>query len=37
MDAFLKENVPYMSRRISGNEQNPVMLGSAAEVMAWLK
>lgn len=37
MDAFLKENVPYMSRRISGNEQNPVTIGNAAEVMAWLK
>lgn len=37
MDAYLKENVPYMARRLSGNEQNPVVTGSAAEVIAALK
>jgi len=31
--AYLKENVSYMARRMSGNEQNPVVTGNDAEVM----
>ncbi len=37
MDAYVKENVPYMARRLTGNEQNPVVTGNAADVIAVLK
>ncbi len=37
MDAFVKEHVPYMARRLTGNEQNPVVTGNAADVIAALK
>lgn len=37
MDAYVKENVPYMARRLTGNEQNPVVTGNAADVIATLK
>lgn len=37
MDSYLKENVPYMARKLIGNEQNPVVTGSASDVLAVLK
>jgi len=37
MDAYVKEHVPYMARRLTGNEQNPVVTGNAADVIAALK
>jgi len=37
MKAYLGENVPYMARRLSGVEQNPVITGSDNEVLVRLK
>jgi len=37
MQAYLKENVPYMARRLTGNEQQPVITGNTADVIAVLK
>ena len=37
MDAYLKEQVPYMARRLTGTEQQPVVTGSPAGVIAVLK
>jgi uncharacterized caspase-like protein len=37
MDAYLKEQVPYMARRLSGTEQQPVVTGNQADVIAALK
>jgi len=37
MDQYLKENVPYMARKLTGNEQSPVVTGNASDVMAVLK
>ncbi|MDZ4165608.1 MAG: caspase family protein [Smithellaceae bacterium] len=37
MDVFLKEHVPYMARRLTGVEQQPVVTGNAADVIAVLK
>ncbi|MBA4397824.1 MAG: hypothetical protein C0394_10665 [Syntrophus sp. (in: bacteria)] len=37
MDHYLKEQVPYMARKLTGNEQNPVVTGNAADVIAVLK
>jgi len=37
MDQYLKETVPYMARRLTGNEQSPVVTGNASDVIAVLK
>jgi hypothetical protein len=37
MDSYLKENVPYMARKLTGNEQNPVVTGNASDVIAVMK
>ena len=37
MDNYLKENVPYMARKLTGNEQSPVVTGNAADVIVVLK
>jgi len=37
MQTYLKENVPYMARRLTGNEQQPVITGNALDVIAVLK
>ena len=37
MQAYLKDNVPYMARRLAGTEQLPVMTGNAGDVIAILK
>jgi hypothetical protein len=37
MDRYLKEQVPYMARRLTGNEQNPVVTGNVDEVIVVLK
>ena len=37
MEQYLKEQVPYMARRLSGAEQQPVITGNPADVMAVLK
>lgn len=37
LDAYLRENVPFISRRISAVEQTPVMRGAADEVVVKLK
>ena len=37
MDHYLKEQVPYMARKLTGNEQNPVVTGNALDVIAVLK
>ena len=37
MDAYLKEQVPYMARRLTGVEQQPVVTGNPADVIAVLK
>lgn len=37
MEKYLKENVPYMARRLSGIEQEPSVTGSGAGVLATLK
>ena len=37
MDNYLKENVPYMARKLTGNEQNPVVTGNASDVIAVMK
>jgi hypothetical protein len=37
MDSYLKEQVPYMARRLTGNEQNPVVTGDASDVIAVMK
>lgn len=37
MDKYLKENVPYMARRLTGNEQQPVVTGNAESVLVVYK
>lgn len=37
MQTCLKEQVPYMARRLSGNEQSPVVSGNAGDVIALLR
>ncbi|HQM44588.1 MAG TPA: caspase family protein [Smithellaceae bacterium] len=37
MDDYVREHVPYMARRLTGNEQNPVVTGNRADVLAALK
>jgi hypothetical protein len=37
MKAYLMEHVPYMSRRLNGIEQHPVITGDGSEIMAILK
>ncbi len=37
MDASLKERVPCMARRLTGTEQQPVVTGNRADVIAVLK
>ncbi len=37
MQAYLKENVPYMARRLTGTEQQPVVTGNTEDVIAVLK
>jgi hypothetical protein len=37
MDHYLKEQVPYMGRRLTGNEQSPVVTGNVSDVIAVLK
>ncbi len=37
MDHYLKEQVPYMARRLTGIEQQPVVTGNPADVIAVLK
>lgn len=37
MKEYLKENVPYMARRLSGTEQTPVVTGNDQEVIIQLK
>ena len=37
IDQYLKENVPYMARKLTGNEQSPVIRGNASDVIAVLK
>lgn len=37
MKEYLKENVPYMARRLSGKEQQPVITGNDSEVIVMLK
>jgi uncharacterized caspase-like protein len=37
MESYLKENVPYMARRLRGTEQRPVITGNPADVIAVLK
>jgi uncharacterized caspase-like protein len=34
---YLKEHVPYMSRRLTGNEQLPVIMGRDDDVVVVLK
>jgi uncharacterized caspase-like protein len=36
MDNYLKEQVPYMARRLTGTEQQPVVTGNPADVIAVL-
>jgi len=37
MESYLKEHVPYMARRLTGNEQQPVITGNQADIIAVLK
>ena len=37
MQGYLKENVPYMARRLSGKEQQPVVMGNEQDIIAVLK
>lgn len=37
MDNYLKEHVPYMARRLTGTEQQPVVTGNLVDVIAVLK
>lgn len=37
LSEYLKEQVPYMARRLKGLEQQPVVMGNAADVLAVLK
>ena len=37
MDNYLKEQVPYMARRLTGTEQQPVVTGNPADIIAVLK
>ena len=37
MDNYLKEQVPYMARRLTGTEQQPVVTGNPTDVIAVLK
>ena len=37
MRAYLAENVPYMARRLTGNEQQPVIMGRDDDVIVVLK
>lgn len=37
MKEYLKEHVPYMARRLSGTEQQPVVTGNDSEVIVALK
>lgn len=37
MQNYLKDNVPYMARRLAGMEQQPVLTGNAGDVIAILK
>lgn len=36
MKKYLKENVPYMARRLTGSEQNPVFSGDDRENLVTL-
>jgi hypothetical protein len=37
MDQYLKEYVPFMARRLSGREQQPVVMGGQGDVLVSLK
>jgi hypothetical protein len=37
LSEFLKENVPYMARKLKGLDQQPVIMGNPGDVMAVLK
>jgi uncharacterized caspase-like protein len=37
MQRYLKENVPYMAQRLSGKEQQPVVMGNEDDVLVVLK
>jgi hypothetical protein len=37
MEQYLKEQVPYMARRLTGTEQQPVITGNPADIIAVLK
>ncbi|MCX7634940.1 MAG: caspase family protein, partial [Syntrophales bacterium] len=37
MERFVKEHVPYMAQRLSGKEQQPVVMGNERDVIAVLK
>ena len=37
MRKYLQDNVPYMARRLNGNEQQPLVTGSDDEVLAVVK
>lgn len=37
MQAYLKDHVPYMAQRLSGKEQQPVVMGNEQDVIAVLK
>jgi len=37
MDQYLRDNVPYMARRLTGNEQQPVLTGDKSAVLAVFK
>ncbi|MBI5212326.1 MAG: hypothetical protein HY957_03010 [Nitrospirae bacterium] len=37
LKAYLKENVPYMARRLTGTEQQPVISGNDTDVIVMLK
>ena len=37
MKVYLTEHVPYMARRLRGNEQEPVIMGNDSDVMVVLK
>jgi len=37
LSEFLKENVPYMARKLKGLDQQPVIMGNPDDVMAVLK
>lgn len=37
MEKYLKDNVPYMARRLAGTEQHPVINGNGSDVIAVFK